>query len=115
MLKAKLMAVVFGLLLSGVVAACPSQVFDREAGLRWLVGGQFNGLTVGASGVGVRPFIMAGRSSANFLIRNRIDLDRWVVAGRSGRESIFNYRGSGTRNYVNALQDAAAILVPVRR
>ena len=114
MLKAKLLAVVFGLLMSGVVAACPSQVFDREGGLRWIVGGEFRGLNVGATGNGVRSFVRTGRTTSAFLLGHRIELGNWIVAGRAGGNSIFNYRGTGTRGYVGAVRDATAILVPVR-
>ena len=114
-MKAKLLVALLAFVMSTAALACPSGQFNPDSKFNWLIGGQFDGLRVGATGTGLRSFSAVGARTAMFLRRNQIDLDRWVVAGRTDKAPLFRYTGTGSRNFVGALQDARELFVPLRR
>ena len=115
-MKAKMfIAAIFSLLMSASAFACPDQKFDPNANFRWLLGGQFQNTRLSVSNTGLRPFVMTSRRIVGFLGNNDIDLDRWVVRGGTKDGPLFNYTGTGTRNFAMATQKAASMFIPVRR
>jgi len=113
---AMIFALILGMFVAAPATACPTGQFSMDTKFQWLLGGQFRGVTVGATGVSdVRGFAQASSIVGNHLMRNEINLDRWFVGGRTRTDVLFAYKGTGTRDFVTATRKAVSLFVPSRR